>query len=567
MRPYRTNIHQQPIKVPEFTQEFVNATRLEPQYPPTRGIFDYPYTCFKINRQWASHVLGALESLTQRDSWLGTDEQIDAAVNSIELFSASLMTLCDEVDTCMLRQNPANPCELQQSSDGGDTWITIFDFSQCAVPGPPGEDGEDGAPGPAGPPGADGAPGAPGTPGMDGATPEFRTQRPPEGGYTVIEWRYIGEGENDWRVLASIPDGVDGVDGQPGVPGAPGPAGADGSPGSDGVGAGGLQFDSLPCGIDPYVDVGPGNVLIIGIPRACIDQVSPVEVDVDDVICGGAVYFIDWLYQQWDFVKQAIDLGGEISQTVTTIIESIPAFGFWAQFYGVPTWFSVVENILAVGTGVIELDLVQTSTRELLYCQVFNIVKRDRAWDVPQIVEWRNLNEQAFEQSRGRYVLALLSGLITDGELKNRFKIGTFTPSALCEVICQQETFECNFDFNAASDVSLRNADVSVDVGDVEPFGTGSFTWEAVGDVVQVSLINPLCVDRLQVFGRANYLNVAEVFVNGNSVGMWGNSTFFSYETPLQGFTLQTIRVEFQPGIPGTEGLTDNISVRAMPLS
>src|SRR5690606_1030962 len=31
----------------------------------------------------------------------------------------------------MLRQNPENPCQLQQSLDGGESWVLAFDYSLC----------------------------------------------------------------------------------------------------------------------------------------------------------------------------------------------------------------------------------------------------------------------------------------------------------------------------------------------------------------------------------------------------------------------------------------------------
>lgn len=37
----------------------------------------------------------------------------------------------------ILRQNPSNPCQLQQSLDGGDTWTLAFDYSRCGLYLPP----------------------------------------------------------------------------------------------------------------------------------------------------------------------------------------------------------------------------------------------------------------------------------------------------------------------------------------------------------------------------------------------------------------------------------------------
>lgn len=324
MRTWRTNIHGQPIKTDWFLTEFVNATRLEPRFAPTVGIFDYPYACFKINRQWASHVLGALESLTQRDSWLGSAEQIDLAINSIELFSASLMTECEESDTCMLRQNPDNPCELQQSTDGGETWFTLFDFSQCAVPGPPG------APGPAGQDGQDGAPG------QDGLTPEFQSYRGTE--ETVIEWRYIGE--STWQPLATIPDGQDGA------PGQVGPIGPQGLPGEPG--------QNCDC-----------------------TKIVPPQPDIQDnddgtacsVASGLATYLTEKFNVAMTTVDQLLDATNIIADLASGLIDAIPVIG------------AVVDAVVDFVTDVVaeapdELKSVNDiDWREGVQCQLYCYLK------------------------------------------------------------------------------------------------------------------------------------------------------------------------------------------------
>lgn len=38
---------------------------------------------------------------------------------------------CGEGENLMLRQNPENPCQLEQSIDGGNTWSLAFDYSLC----------------------------------------------------------------------------------------------------------------------------------------------------------------------------------------------------------------------------------------------------------------------------------------------------------------------------------------------------------------------------------------------------------------------------------------------------
>lgn len=136
--------------------------RQNPLPVPTAGIFDAPTCCVQINLEWVSHIIGALEVLNEDRAWLGTDEQIYSARQQIEQLMALLSLMCTGGDM-PIRQNPENSCELQQLQDGA--WVTVFDFSLCAVPGP---QGEQGPPGPQGEPGVDGVDGEQGPEGPQG---------------------------------------------------------------------------------------------------------------------------------------------------------------------------------------------------------------------------------------------------------------------------------------------------------------------------------------------------------------------------------------------------------------
>lgn len=46
-----------------------------------------------------------------------------------------------EGDMIILRQNPDDLCQLEQSHDGGDTWILAFDYNLCGDPPTPGSEG------------------------------------------------------------------------------------------------------------------------------------------------------------------------------------------------------------------------------------------------------------------------------------------------------------------------------------------------------------------------------------------------------------------------------------------
>jgi hypothetical protein len=102
---------------------------------PTSAIDDAPYVCLILNEQWLPFILGACETLRWEDLYKGTPEQIEAALQEVERLYLAFMvgnTPCPEDMMFKLRQSPDNPCHLQQSLDGGETWMLAFDFSLCA---------------------------------------------------------------------------------------------------------------------------------------------------------------------------------------------------------------------------------------------------------------------------------------------------------------------------------------------------------------------------------------------------------------------------------------------------
>lgn len=44
---------------------------------------------------------------------------------------------CNPMPYPIFRQNPANGCQMQQSLDNGETWVTVMDASACSVPADP----------------------------------------------------------------------------------------------------------------------------------------------------------------------------------------------------------------------------------------------------------------------------------------------------------------------------------------------------------------------------------------------------------------------------------------------
>lgn len=59
------------------------APRVEASAIPSTGIFESPLRCLEVNEEWASHFIGAMNVLDQWDTWLGTEAEILAALDSI----------------------------------------------------------------------------------------------------------------------------------------------------------------------------------------------------------------------------------------------------------------------------------------------------------------------------------------------------------------------------------------------------------------------------------------------------------------------------------------------------
>lgn len=76
------------------------APRRNPLPAPAPGIFDFPYACVTINQSWASHIIGVLEPLTQRDAWAGSTPEVQRAQQEIEKLLELLSKMCE--DPCVM---------------------------------------------------------------------------------------------------------------------------------------------------------------------------------------------------------------------------------------------------------------------------------------------------------------------------------------------------------------------------------------------------------------------------------------------------------------------------------
>lgn len=92
--------------------------------------------------QYLATLTGLLDLLKWSDNFARDDTKEGAATvcrTWQKALEAQPLTWGD-CEQMILRQNPTNPCQLQQSQDGGDTWTLAFDYSLCAdvitVPAP-----------------------------------------------------------------------------------------------------------------------------------------------------------------------------------------------------------------------------------------------------------------------------------------------------------------------------------------------------------------------------------------------------------------------------------------------
>lgn len=103
------------------------APRINPTPIPAQNWDDDTVLCIRANEFWMSHILGALEVLDQPDTWVGTDEEIQAARDNVNEILASVHICGDEDDMCcckkviIYRFNP-DTGRMEQSDDDGVTW-------------------------------------------------------------------------------------------------------------------------------------------------------------------------------------------------------------------------------------------------------------------------------------------------------------------------------------------------------------------------------------------------------------------------------------------------------------
>lgn len=112
-----------------MNQSDIDATLFEPQYNPRPkptaipgAVWnDEPTYCLTVNDEWVSHLLGAMETLDQDDTWLGTDEERAAARDQANEIMAALMEQCENMADRPIRLTAEGLVESRHP-DTGD-WL------------------------------------------------------------------------------------------------------------------------------------------------------------------------------------------------------------------------------------------------------------------------------------------------------------------------------------------------------------------------------------------------------------------------------------------------------------
>lgn len=305
----------------------------------------HPLRCVQINipdvREYRIAFWGAVLQLARWWSWEKTGDKSGkiAADYWLEVllpqYSAYLEGEgCGEGNECMLRQNPANPCELQQSLDNGATWLTVFNFADCAVPGPPGPQGE------------------PGQPGADGDT--IDTINVQTVSCDVPATAVYADG-----VLSlGIPRGCDGADGQDGLPGQPG-AGIDS-----------VTVATLECGTSATASLNNG-VLALGIPRGCdgaaggVSWPGPGQGETGSHSCAGSVGLADYIISLANTILDKRQLELDYRVAAWSIVEAIPVLGDGVSVIG-----DLAFNISQSEVDGLRVDLNAAPFREDFICDI-----------------------------------------------------------------------------------------------------------------------------------------------------------------------------------------------------
>lgn len=91
-----------------------------------------PLVCVRYSAALHPYVVGALHVLPYQYAYVGGNRDIQSLMQDlIALFAEAGLCGVDNMSDYRLRQSDDNLCLLEQSIDGGLTWLPAFDFSLC----------------------------------------------------------------------------------------------------------------------------------------------------------------------------------------------------------------------------------------------------------------------------------------------------------------------------------------------------------------------------------------------------------------------------------------------------
>lgn len=112
---------------PQADDHLPQMARLTERPVPDTGIFS---ECGKVSDLWRGHITGVLDQLCDMTLWAGNDAQKYFAFIQIMNLEAWLYSCLDEDgDTMQFRQNPLDPCQLEQLIN--NNWVLAFDYGLC----------------------------------------------------------------------------------------------------------------------------------------------------------------------------------------------------------------------------------------------------------------------------------------------------------------------------------------------------------------------------------------------------------------------------------------------------
>lgn len=110
--------------IPRIASDFLIPTfapRTHPLPRPSVAFDAEPAVYWKINRTWLGHVTGAVDLLTQQDSWLGTKEEV------FQTTQQAMRLIAQDVIMSMIFNLQQTGILLEKQGESGGLWSTLYD--------------------------------------------------------------------------------------------------------------------------------------------------------------------------------------------------------------------------------------------------------------------------------------------------------------------------------------------------------------------------------------------------------------------------------------------------------